>query len=138
MSKSIVSGKRKRAVARAVIKEGDGLRINKKGLNNFNSFEVLIIQEPMRIANEVLGGEKYDIDISVRGGGKSGQIEACRLAIARAILEHVKKQDSKKAESLKRAFTVYDRNLLIADTRRKETYKPGDSKARSKRQKSYR
>ena len=43
-----------------------------------------------------------------------------------------------KSAELKKAFLSYDRGLLVADTRRKETYKPGDSKARAKRQKSYR
>ena len=66
------------------------------------------------------------------GGGEKGQIEAVRLALARAISEF---SDSKE---LANAFLKYDRNLLIADVRRKEAYKPGDSKARRKRQKSYR
>ena len=43
-----------------------------------------------------------------------------------------------KEEKLRKAFVEYDRNLLVADVRRKEAYKPGDSKARSKRQKSFR
>ena len=59
-------------------------------------------------------------------------IEASRLAIARALVE------ATKSKELKKAFIDYDRNMLVADTRRKEPYKPGDSKARSKRQKSYR
>jgi ribosomal protein S9 len=39
---------------------------------------------------------------------------------------------------LRKAFLSYDRNLLVADVRRKEAYKPGDSKARAKRQSSKR
>jgi small subunit ribosomal protein S9 len=54
------------------------------------------------------------------------------LAIARALVEFTKN------EELKKAFASYDKNLLVADTRRKEAYKPGDSKARKKRQKSFR
>ena len=59
-------------------------------------------------------------------------MEAARLAIAKAMFSFT------KAEKLKKAFIAYDRNMMIADTRRKEPYKPGDSKARAKRQKSYR
>jgi len=43
-----------------------------------------------------------------------------------------------KNDDLKNAFLSYDRNLLIADTRRKEACKPGDSKARANRQTSFR
>ena len=50
----------------------------------------------------------------------------------------MKKLQSFISEELKKAFVAYDKTLLVADTRRKEPYKPGDSKARAKRQKSYR
>ena len=58
------------------------------------------------------------------------QAEASRLAIARAL--------SQLQPSLKKVFLSYDRHLLVPDVRFKETYKPNDSKARAKRQKSYR
>ena len=70
--------------------------------------------------------------VNVKGGGSAAQIEASRLAIAKAIVEFTKE------EKVKNAFLAYDRNLLIADTRRKEPCKPGDSKARSMRQSSKR
>ena len=63
---------------------------------------------------------------------RSGQIEAARLALAKALVEF---SSSKKLEE---AFLEYDRHLLVADVRRKEACKPGDSKARAKRQTSYR
>ena len=75
---------------------------------------------------------KFDIDVSVKGGGVESQIEAARQAIARAILK------VSKSEKLKREFIRYDRSLIVADVRRKEPNKPGDSKARTRRQKSYR
>ena len=53
-------------------------------------------------------------------------------ALAKAIVEF------SGSEELKELYLQYDRNLLVADVRRKETYKPGDSKARAKRQKSFR
>ena len=70
--------------------------------------------------------------VRVAGGGFMAQAEAIRLAIARGLVQ------SQKGEALKEAFLKYDRHLLVADTRRKEMCKPNDSKARKKRQKSYR
>jgi len=134
-----VSGKRKRAVAKASIKDGNGkVIINKKPYELMEMFNRMRIEEPLRIAKETIGEIKFDIEVKVRGGGKEGQVEASRLAIARALVQAMKEQDAKKAELLKKAYLSYDRNLLIADVRRKEMYKPGDSKARAKRQKSYR
>jgi small subunit ribosomal protein S9 len=131
--KIIETGKRKTSVARAVIEEGDGkIRINKKPYKFLPELRKLMIDEPLKIAKEVLGGMNYDIDVNVSGGGQESQIEASRLAIAKAL---VKASKSKKLED---AYLDYDRNLLVADTRRKEAYKPGVSKARKKRQKSYR
>lgn len=141
MDKIVVSGKRKSAVARAVASDGNGkITINKKSYHQLEMLKRLEILEPIRIAKETIGddSEKFDIEVSVRGGGQAGQIEAARLAIARAFIAALKKHDTKKAEILRRAYLLYDRNMLVADIRRKEAYKPGDSKARSKRQKSYR
>ncbi len=131
--KIIASGKRKSAVARAIISEGSGkITINKKDYKNLAVFDKLKIEEPLRIAQEILGKLNFDVLISVRGGGEKAQIEAARLALARAIVEFT------KSEKVEEAFLEYDRNLLVADVRRKESYKPGDSKARSMRQSSKR
>lgn len=133
MNKIITSGKRKTAVARAIITEGSGkIKINKKPHNILNMFDTLKIEEPLRIAENILGKINFDVSISVRGGGEKSQIEASRLALARAIIEFTKNK------KLEKAFLDYDRTLLVADVRRKEAYKPGDSKARKKRQTSYR
>ena len=133
MNKLVVSGKRKSAVAKATIIDGDGkVTINKKPLSFSTTLQQLEINEPLIIAKEVLGGLKFDIVVNVKGGGSAAQIEASRLAIAKAIVEFTKE------EKVKNAFLAYDRNLLIADTRRKEPCKPGDSKARSMRQSSKR
>lgn len=133
INRIITSGKRKTSVARAIISEGTGnITINKKPYENLQIFNKLKIEEPLRIAKNVLGKLNFDIEVSVRGGGEKGQIEASRVAISRAI---VKFTENSEIES---SFLEYDRNLLVADVRRKEMYKPGDSKARSKRQTSYR
>ena len=131
--KTVTSGKRKTAIARAVLTEGNGdIRVNGKDYKNLQMFNRLKIEEPLRIAEEVIGKPNFDVDITIKGGGEKGQIEAARLALARAIVSF------SKSKQLKEAYLDYDRNLMVADVRRKETYKPGDSKARRKRQKSYR
>ncbi|MCS7134440.1 MAG: 30S ribosomal protein S9 [Candidatus Pacearchaeota archaeon] len=131
----VVAGKRKEAIAKATIKPGSGkILINKKPISLFNQLQQLALQEPIILAKPILGKELegVNIEVNVKGGGIEGQVEASRLAIARAILSYFKKPE------LKKAFLSYDRFLLIADTRRKETRKPCDSKARARRQKSYR
>lgn len=129
----VVSGKRKSAVARAVIKEGSGkINVNKKNYKTLGLFSRLKMEEPIRIAENVLGKINFDVEISVRGGGEKGQIEAARLALAKAISQFA------NSNELTKAFLAYDRHLLVADVRRKEPRKPGDSKARAKRQTSYR
>lgn len=131
--KIIVSGKRKTAVARAAIKDGSGkVKVNGKLIDSLTLFDKLKMQEPLRIAQNILGENNFDVEIKTNGGGEKGQIDAARLSLARAIVEFT------KSKELHDAFMNYDRNLLIADVRRKEAYKPGDSKARAKRQSSKR
>lgn len=131
--KIITSGKRKSAIARAVTTSGTGkVTINNKSYEQLQMFDRLKISEPIRIAEAVLGKIDFDSKINVHGGGEKGQVEAARIALAKAIVEF------SGSEEVKKSFLEYDRNLLIADVRRKETYKPGDSKARSKRQASKR
>lgn len=129
----LAAGKRKSAIAKAKINIGKGkVTINKIPYENFNTFQKLLISEPITIAKETLGNFNFDIFVEVSGGGTESRIEASRLAIAKALVKFT------KSAELKKAIVSYDRNMLVADTRRKEPYKPGDSKARSKRQKSYR
>jgi|SRR3989344_6222941 len=134
MEKNItISGKRKTAVAKATIQHGKGhVRINSVPYQNLDFFKKLSIQEPLEITKKVLGNTNFDINVNVSGGGTESRIEAARLSIARAIIAFTNSQE------LKKEFVQYDKNMLVADTRRKEAYKPGDSKARSKRQKSFR
>ena len=133
VEKIIASGKRKTSVARAVLIKGSGkITINKKEITSLHVFDKLKIQEPLKIAENVLGKINFDVAINVRGGGEKGQIDAARLALAKVIVKFT------GSEELKKAFLDYDRTLLVADVRRKEAYKPGDSKARAKRQSSKR
>ncbi len=124
------SGKRKTAIARAVLKEGKGIiRINSKNLETYSpKMYQMKIMEPLLLAQDV--AKKVSISINVQGGGINSQAEASRLAIGKALAQY--------QPSLKKIFLNYDRSLLVADVRFKETYKPNDSKARAARQKSYR
>jgi len=126
------SGKRKTAVARAVIAEGSGkIRVNSVPIDAYvPELAKLKIMEPVTLAPELFA--KVDITVSVQGGGVMGQAEATRTAIAKAIVEFF------KDETLEKAFKQYDRSLLISDIRRKLPKKPLGRGARKKRQKSYR
>ena len=129
----VISGKRKTAVAKATIEAGSGvITFNKRPLTFLSNLQQLEISEPLVIANDVLDELNFNIAVNVKGGGIACQVEAGRLAIAKAIVKFTKN------ENVKNAFLAYDRNMLIADTRRKEACKPGDSKARANRQTSFR
>jgi small subunit ribosomal protein S9 len=131
MSKIIsVSGKRKRAIARAFLKEGKGeVKINNIPIEHFTPNVCRMkIMEPLILAGDV--AKKVNITVNVMGGGISGQADAARLSVARAL--------AKYSSALEPVFLEYDRNLLVADVRRNEPHKPNRSKPRAKRQKSYR
>jgi small subunit ribosomal protein S9 len=127
-----VSGRRKKAVARATIKAGKGkVFINHIPLDIISpEINQLRLKEPLILAGSI--SNQVDIHVNVHGGGVAGQAEASRLVIAKSLVAYT------KDEKLKKRFVEYDRHLLVADVRRKETCKPNDSKARAKRQKSYR
>jgi small subunit ribosomal protein S9 len=129
----IISSKRKSAVAKVKIFEGKGdIFYNKLPYQELSFFNKLGIMEPIKICEDVLGDFKFDIEVKTVGGGKESQIQATRTGIANALVKFTGN------EKLRESFLKYDRGLLVADVRRKEACKPGDSKARAKRQKSYR
>ena len=123
-------GARKFAGARATITPGKGkVTINGQLLSSYATKMLrLRVSEPLLLAGDA--SKKVNISVVIRGGGVNGQADAARLAIARALV--------KSDPSLKKVFEEYDRLLLVADVRVKETRKPNDSKARAARQKSYR
>ena len=130
---NVVSGKRKRAIARASFKKGTGkIKVNNKPLEQYApEMYVLKMKEPLLLVPEV--AKKIDINVTVRGGGINGQAEAVRLVISKALVEF---SQSKEVEE---TLLDYDRALLVADVRRKEKRKPNTAgKARAKVQKSYR
>jgi small subunit ribosomal protein S9 len=125
------SGKRKRAIARATVSPGTGaVRVNHTSLNHFsNDLARARIREPIILAGEEAA--KLDVIVRVNGGGPAGQADAIRLAIARALILY--------NPALKQKLLDYDRQLVVADIRRKESAKPNShGQARAKVQKSYR
>ncbi|KAI6189937.1 putative 40S ribosomal protein S16 [Aphelenchoides bicaudatus] len=135
-----VYGRKKMAIAVAYAKEGRGLiKVNGRALEHLQP-EILRIklQEPMLI----VGADKFagiDMRIKVKGGGCVSQIYAIRQAIAKALVAYYQKNvDEQNKKILKEMLASYDRNLLIADCRRKEAKKFGGPSARARYQKSYR
>ena len=110
-------GKRKEAVARVfVYPNGKGnIRINEKPLELWGT-EVLRcrILEPIILVRDAIDLNQYDIYVNVRGGGLSGQAEAIRLGIAKALVELNRK--------LRKVFEEYDKYLLVRDPRRCEPH----------------
>ena len=114
------TGRRKKAIARARISEGKGeIVINKKPLNEY--FKSELLQNEVKTALTLVEvADKYDVEITVTGGGLSGQAGACRHAIARAL---VLSNETFKA-------TIKSAGLLTRDPRMKERKKYGLKKAR--------
>jgi small subunit ribosomal protein S9 len=114
------TGRRKRAVARVRLRPGNGkITVNRRSFEDYftSATHRMIVSEPLRISNIA---ERYDIDVTMDGGGTSGQAGALRLGITRALVEI----DPELRTSLKRA------GLLTRDAREKESKKYGLKKAR--------
>jgi len=129
----VISGKRKTAIARAVVRPGIGrIRINRIPLEIYEP-EIARekIMEPLIQAGDDFW-KQLDIDVKVSGGGYMGQAEAVRMAIANALLKWT------KSARLRTLFVKYDRTMLAGDPRRKEPKKFGGPGARARDQKSYR
>ncbi|MEA1932337.1 30S ribosomal protein S9 [Halohasta litorea] len=127
------SGKKKTAVARATVRDGDGrIRINSQPVELVEpEMARLKMLEPFRIAGDDLRDD-VDIDVTVNGGGFSGQADAVRTALARGLVQHLNDAE------LREAYMQFDRSLLVNDVRQSEPKKWGGPGARARYQKSYR
>ncbi|MBW6461590.1 MAG: 30S ribosomal protein S9 [DPANN group archaeon] len=127
-------GKRKNAVARAVLKKGTGqFRINRIPFDLVKpELSRLRLIEPIRLSKAV--SDMLDIDVVTNGGGTTGMIDAARQAVARGIVSWT------GDDELKSKFVAYDRNLIVNDPRRNEVSKQSHSSMgpRRKRQSSKR
>lgn len=133
---AFAKGKKKEAVARTTIKDGNGeIKINNKPLDIYEpELYRKMIKEPIKVAKDIIGDEIEEINIktNVKGGGKAGQAEATRTSIGKALVEWSDSQE------LEEKFKEYDRSILVDDYRRKEPKKPMRKGARAKPIKSYR
>ena len=115
-------GRRKTAVARIYLSEGTGkITVNKRELNDYFATGTLQykVKQPLTLTDNV---ESYDIKVNVFGGGVTGQAEAIRLAITRAL---VFIDEEHKA-------VLKPHGLLTRDPRMVERKKFGQKKARKK------
>ena len=113
-------GRRKSSVARVYLTEGTGkIVINKRELDKYFPSGILqyVVKQPLQLLGVE---EKYDIKANLDGGGFTGQSQALRMAIARALVK-INAEDKK---------TLKDEGFLTRDSREVERKKPGQPKAR--------
>jgi len=116
------TGRRKTATARVYLKEGSGsVRVNGREFEIYFPDEVLrmVVRQPLVLTETA---EKFDVEVTVVGGGHAGQAGAVRHGISRALLEY----NAELRERLKTA------GLLTRDPRKKERKKYGQKGARAR------
>jgi len=130
----VEKARRKRAIARARLMPG----IEKITFNSFDIMSVKpkvlreMILEPIKMSSVTREiASRSDIKIIANGGGSSGQAQAARCALAKAIA-------AAGGDSVKKMYMEYDRTLLVDDVRQVEPKKFMGPKARARFQKSYR
>jgi small subunit ribosomal protein S9 len=115
-------GRRKAAIARVIVKEGNGtITINKRPLEVYFPSSILqfIVKQPL---NTLEVADRYDINVNLDGGGYTGQAEALRLAIARALVK-INPEDKPALRA---------KGFMTRDPRAVERKKPGQPKARKR------
>ncbi len=115
-------GRRKTAVARVYLHDGDGkITINNRDFKEYFPTAILhyVVEQPLQLTDNM---GKYNIKVNLSGGGVTGQAEALRLGISRALV----KIDPEYRPVLK------EKGLMKRDPRMVERKKPGQPKARKK------
>ncbi|MEM7483444.1 MAG: 30S ribosomal protein S9 [Acidobacteriota bacterium] len=116
------TGRRKTAAARVFLRPGSGnVTVNGRDIETYfpNEIHKMVIKQPLQLTETV---EKFDIYVTVIGGGSTGQAGAVRHGISRALLEY----NSELRDRLKSA------GLLTRDPRKKERKKYGQKGARAR------
>ncbi len=122
------TGRRKTSTARVVMRNGSGqITVNRKPLDEFFGRKTarMIVRQPLELVELI---DKFDINVTVKGGGTTGQAGAIRLGLARALMEY----DESLRSSLRRA------GFVTRDAREVERKKVGLHKARKATQYSKR
>lgn len=115
-------GRRKTSVARLYMQQGTGnITVNGKSLENYFSTDIkkIVVNQPLVLTEKV---GQFDITINVDGGGITGQAEAIRLAISRALVKNAVEEKP----------IIKKEGFLTRDSRMVERKKPGRKKARKR------
>jgi small subunit ribosomal protein S9 len=115
-------GRRKRSVARVILRPGTGeWKVNGREVTDYfpRPTHQIRLEEPFKITD--LEGQ-FDVTVRVHGGGLTGQSDAVRMGLARAIVQH-----DKELRPLLR-----EKGMLTRDARQVERKKPGQPKARKR------
>jgi small subunit ribosomal protein S9 len=118
------TGRRKSSVARVFVKAGSGqITINKRNIDQYFGRETacMVVRQPLELVNAT---EKFDLNITVKGGGSTGQAGAIRLGITRALMQY----DETLRSELRAA------GYVTRDAREVERKKVGLHKARKRPQ----
>ena len=122
------TGHRKTSMAKVVMVSGKGkITVNGKDVNEYFELPTLVLdlKQPLEATNTT---DKFDIEIIVSGGGKSGQAGAARHGITKALLEYDKNTDPTSETSFRKILKA--KGFITRDSRIKERKKPGLKKAR--------
>ena len=122
------TGRRKTSVARVKLTPGKGkIAINGHDVEEYFTNKILILDlcQPLDVTNTK---DMFDIEVTVKGGGLSGQAGATRLGIARALLDYDKTTPADSENSFRKTLKV--NGFITRDARKKERKKPGLKKAR--------
>ena len=122
------TGRRKRSSAQVRMTTGKGkITINGVPVSEYMPYETLVmdIKQPLTITNN---DDKFDIEVTVKGGGFSGQAGATRLAITRALIEYDANTDQTREDSYRKILKKA--GFVKRDPRVKERKKYGLKKAR--------
>ncbi len=129
MAKTFVgTGRRKRSIARVRMTSGKGkITINGRDVNEYLPFKTLVMDltQPLEATKT---RDKFDIDVTVNGGGFSGQTGAIRLGITRALLQYDQNTDPSSDSSFRKILK--SQGFITRDARIKERKKYGLKKAR--------
>lgn len=130
MNKKVItaSGRRKSSTAQVKMVPGTGkIIVNGRDVNEYLPFEVLVmdLKQPLVATNNE---NTFDITVTVRGGGFSGQTGAIRLAITKALLEYDSTTDASSETSYRKILK--EAGFITRDPRVKERKKYGLKKAR--------
>lgn len=131
----LVKSKRKRAIARARVKKGNGvIKINSRPIEVYEPREIRrLMMEPILVSKTAHTlSSSVDIEVKVNGGGMMAQAHAVRGAIAKGLSEY------SGNDIIKNDYLQHDRSIIVDDFRRVEPKKPNRTKARARSQTSYR